>query len=476
MHFRNFIALGFLSLSMFSASALDVEIAAGSLASCITNPTSITSLKIVGTVDAADLFFIGSEMSNLTELDLSEASITAYAGESINGYSAYPAATIPQGCFAGTALQDITFPKSQQLTIGEAAFTSSALRYVIFPAANVAVEAGAFAACKQLQSVIISSPATIGTAAFKDCTALATVDGDDRVTAISEAAFAGCTALAQYNFGSDLTAVGDYAFELSGLKVVDMGQCQSLNEIGSWAFAHDSQLQEANLGAKVSNLGQAIFFDCPALESVTISEACTTIPDYAFTNASSLNQEDLLNAGISEVGAYALRGLSAMTKINLPSSLQSLGDGAMEGMTSLLEINAKGLNSVPEVGDDVWADVSQSDVKLIVGSSSMANQFRAALQWQDFELVIDEQTDAVDQIVELQGKLQGAFSGRTLLVKVNGLNVKQLSLYNTAGVMLATAMNVTEAAQFDTSSYSDRAYVVVAILADGRAASLKLAR
>jgi hypothetical protein len=106
----------------------------------------------------------------------------------------------------------------------------------------------------------------------------------------------------------------------------------------------------------------------------------------------------------------------------------------------------------------------------------MASQFNSELQWQDFHIVIDEQTDAIDQTAEITGKLQGAFSGRILFVKVNGLDVKQLSLYNTAGVMLATVLNVTEAAQFDTSSYSDRAYVVVAILADGRAASLKLAR
>jgi hypothetical protein len=225
----------------------------------------------------------------------------------------------------------------------------------------------------------------------------------------------------------------------------------------------------------VSNLGQAIFFDCPALESVTISEVCTTIPDYSFTNATALNQEDILNAEISEIGAYALRGVSAMTKIYLPGTLQSIGDGAMEGMTSLVEIDAKQLQSVPELGDDVWAGVDQSGVQLLT-TSAMASQFNSELQWQDFHIVIDEQTDAIDQTAEITGKLQGAFSGRILFVKVNGLDVKQLSLYNTAGVMLATVLNVTEAAQFDTSSYSDRAYVVVAILADGRAASLKLAR
>jgi hypothetical protein len=475
MLFRNFIAFGFLGFTMLSASALDVENVAGTLATRITDYSSTTSLKITGTVNASDLYFIGTDMTALTALDLSEATIKAYSGDAINGISAYPAATIPQGCFAGTKLQDIAFPKSQSLTVGEAAFTSSALQNIAFPAANVAVEAGAFAACKQLQNVIISSSLTLGTAAFKDCTALASVDGSEHVTTISDAAFAGCSSLEQYAFGADLTAVGDYAFELSGLKTVDMGQCKQLAEVGSWAFAHDSQLQEAILGENVSNLGQAIFFDCPALESVTISEVCTTIPDYAFTNATALNQEDILNAEISEIGAYALRGVSAMTKIYLPGTLQSIGDGAMEGMTSLVEIDAKQLQSVPELGDDVWAGVDQSGVQLLT-TSAMASQFNSELQWQDFHIVIDEQTDAIDQTAEITGKLQGAFSGRTLFVKVNGLDVKQLSLYNTAGVMLATALNVTEAAQFDTSSYSDRAYVVVAILADGRAASLKLAR
>ena len=104
----------------------------GELHSAVGAPASVTELVLTGSADASDFFFIGSEMTSLRLLDISGLKIEAYHGPRLGTSSSWPAATIPDGALAGTAIEAISFPTAQT-AIGCSAFTSTALKQLVIP-------------------------------------------------------------------------------------------------------------------------------------------------------------------------------------------------------------------------------------------------------------------------------------------------------------------------------------------------------
>ncbi len=474
MRLRFFLTLCLFSFGIATLSAINITLTAGALSSALSNPATVTDLTLSGTMNAEDFKFINEEMTSLQSLDLSAVEIVAYSGQMQSGRTVAAAATIPFGALAGSQIKTIKLPQTQFTAIGECAFAASGLTAIEFPTTAIDIADGAFAACPNLHTVSFNAATRIGTAAFKDCTQLKTVKGSDKVTVAGDYAFYGCTALSDFTFGSGITTIGTAAFQRSALAAADMSQCSSLTSVGAWAFANNSALATASFHKSVAQLGEGLFFGCAALEKVTLPAKCYELPDYAFTNDSKLSNEDLLNTKISDIGRYALKGVSGMTKIVLPYTLNTIGDNAMEAMTSLKEIDASSIYEVPTLGDDVWRGVDQQQVTVGVNSSTIED-FKSTPQWQEFNFV--EQADAIDDItVSTQSALKGCFIGTTLVVKAENINVKQLSLYNIAGALLATTPGGSETAQFETAAYSDVIYIVVATLSDNRNASLKIAR
>ncbi|MDR2651921.1 MAG: leucine-rich repeat domain-containing protein, partial [Prevotellaceae bacterium] len=119
---------------------------------------SATQLTLTGVIDARDIRFMRDNMSYLTELDLSEATIVAYNGDegtSTWGYFDYPANEMPQYSFgsSNTSLTSIILPNSMT-SIGDEAFADcSSLNSVVIPAGVTSIGFGAFASCTGLTSI-----------------------------------------------------------------------------------------------------------------------------------------------------------------------------------------------------------------------------------------------------------------------------------------------------------------------------------
>ena len=69
--------------------------------------------------------------------------------------------------------------------------------------------------------------------------------------------------------------------------------------------------------------------------------------------------------------------------MRLPETIEYLGDYAMAGMTGMKVLKTDA-ESVPELGNDVWAGVNQPSVPLIAPSSESTALYRAADQWMNF--------------------------------------------------------------------------------------------
>ncbi len=208
---------------------------------------------------------------------------------------------------------------------------------------------------------------TIGNNAFKDCTALESVDLT-QLRVCGEFAFRNCGSLKEVTL-SKFTAIGPEMFYecnlLSKLIFTDTNKFDfeglqlpfDETKITEIQFADNTGytvLREKMEGVDVTML----FEDAEMTRLVWVSQNATvfTVPstvteicDNALGGNIGLKAVDFSNASVRKIGAYALAG-TGMERIVIPASVQELGIGALSYNYSLLEAVIEGeLISLPEM-------------------------------------------------------------------------------------------------------------------------------
>lgn len=231
-----------------------------------------------------------------------------------------------RGC---TSLGEVVFSKRLK-TIGEQAFSSTALKTVQLPDSIRTVESGAFAYC-EAESVKIPRRAVLRPYAFYGCPALSSLQFEEGFNGLSEFVFAACPALTNLTLPESLTGIATYSFYQCGItelvvpksvKVIGMGAfglCESLETvvlqeglkfiesyafqqtaikelilpdsvigIGGNAFAFNDVLERVELGYGLSRCEYAAFAMCGNIRSVTIKNPLGVIADAAFGGCPSI--------------------------------------------------------------------------------------------------------------------------------------------------------------------------------------------
>lgn len=463
----------------------------GELHSAVGAPASVTELVLTGSADASDFFFIGSEMTSLRLLDISGLTIEAYHGPRLGTSSSWPAATIPDGALAGTAIEAIFFPTAQT-AIGCSAFTSTALKQLVIPESVTHVGENAFADCRCLTSARIASARlggytfrgcdaleeveldgcrTLDRADFAGCTSLASVKGSEEIGIIGDRAFEGCRSLKSFRFGKSLEVLGERAFALSGLESVTVPDGAPLDSIGPWAFADCCSLVRVELPQSVTAMARGAFFGCTALKSIALPG--TETGDFILKGASAL--ESVTLSGRTEyISPYTFFGASAVTSLTLPSGIDRLGDYAMAEMSRLKTVDASALSAVPTLGKDVFEGIDQPETTLRT-DDRLTDSFRNAAQWQNFRI---EGLSAIRDVHDAAGApvVRGRIADNRLEVEATGTTLSSIELYDTAGQLLLSLKPRSESADTDISSLSASILIVLCITASGDRVSLKLAR
>ncbi len=283
----------------FNALAVTVQNTAGNLASLITDK-SITELEVSGTINSVDFKFIADSL-NLASLNLNEATIESCTTNIplFTSANTYEGNTLPSGCFANSKMKTIVLPNSLT-AIGEGAFLCcDSLTTIVLPQQLVTIADYAFSACNSLEGITIPASVTnIGKGAFSHCPALKSVTVEDAEAAsnliINDNVFVGCESLTAVNLGNRTSAIGKYAFSNCSAAefAITLGTDSKLAEIGEGAFLE-------------SGLSQFDFTLCPLVK---------IIPMYAFAS-------------------------SKLSKIEIPSSVQFIGEGAFFYNTQVTSIS-----------------------------------------------------------------------------------------------------------------------------------------
>ena len=188
-------------------------------------------------------------------------------------------------------------------------------------------------------------------------------------------AFAGCSNLKEVNFTElkNLEGMDTYAFAWTALSVVDLSQTK-LTSVGD-QFYKVKGLENVKLPKDLNYLGY--MFRESSIVEVDLSN-CTSLKtlDGTFQDSKKLEKVTLPEGLVSI--SYAFSGCEALTTINLPKSLQSIGGNTfsntklqtvdLSGCTELVSIGSSAFNGCNELKDVILPASLQS-----LGNSAFSN-------------------------------------------------------------------------------------------------------
>lgn len=104
--------------------------------------------------------------------------------------------------------------------------------------------------------------------------------------------------------------------------------------IGDYAFANCRNLTSASLPETISNIGYKAFYECRSLEHLNIPNSLVNIGIYAFGYCLKWNDDIVLPNGITKIEDYTF-SYCGITSIAIPPSVQTIGNDAFDGCSSL---------------------------------------------------------------------------------------------------------------------------------------------
>ena len=376
------IIIALFMLMAVTTSALEVNITAGGLSSAVTD-MNVTTLKVSGSMNAHDFYFLSGNLHQLTSLDLESVQIEPVtAAKPYYWCHTFEANVIPLCAFNDMDLEQVVLP-SGVTGIGRAAFAGcKRLTDITLPATLDSIGNYAFAGCESLTSVTLPAQVEhVGCGAFMRCTSLTslTVEPMSRLRTIDATALMDCPSLTTIELGESLQQMGERVLAGSGIQQLDLTGNERLSDIGDWAFVL-TPMTAAHLPSSLASLGNGVFMNLDSLAEVELGGGLAHISDYTLTSTGLSAPLDL--TGVVTLGNYALYNDSQLATVTLPATVTWLGDRAMAGMTGMTSLKCEA-EEVPALGDSVWAGVDQPQVPLTVPTASI-ELYKASPQWQDF--------------------------------------------------------------------------------------------
>ena len=198
------------------------------------------------------------------------------------------------------AITDIVLPK-YLVEIGEDAFRGSDIASVEMPNTVKRLGVHAFADCKNLKNVTLSSSLTL----------------------IPMGAFSGCEALEELQVPASVKKIADLAFEASGLKEMELPM--GVEMVGAGAVFNCQQLEKLAFPNSLKRLGVCCFLYCNKLKSLTLPDQKPrrmqpsvnidkNLPDDNSLGIKGPALADVRSNSSSSCPHYAVKDILSMTK------------------------------------------------------------------------------------------------------------------------------------------------------------------
>ena len=213
---------------------------------------------------------------------------------------------------------------------------------------------------------------TIGDCAFNHCDGLTSVNIPAKLKHIGARAFNGCSGIKEFKLPDTVETIGDYAFE-NCAGITEMTVPAKVKELGVRAFANCENLEKLTFKGNDTVIAKELCAKDSKLADITFAEGIWDFRQYALTDTKWMadqrakNEADnnslvivnntLVDAqksggnadipdNVKYIGEYAFHGADNVSYINIPDSVEVIGNGGI-AYCSAKEINlGKGLKTV----------------------------------------------------------------------------------------------------------------------------------
>ncbi len=333
----------------------------------------------------------------------------------------------------------------------------SGLTSVTIPEGVTEIGHYAFYYCTGLTEVIIPNSVTsIGGCAFRNCSSLTDITIPDSLTTINDSMLDGCSSLTgELLIPDGVTSIGRYAFyRCSGLTEIAIPD--RVTSIGIGAFWNCSGLMgELIIPDRVTSIGEYVFCGCSGLTSITIPNSVTSIGSSAFASCTGLTEITIPNS-VTEIGNRAFQRCTGLTSVTIGESVTTIGEEAFYICSGLTSVTIG--ESVTSIGGDAFGDctgltsiyslnpepptcssrlsvfgvfnkVDTSTCTLYVPEGTK-EAYSAADQWKDFLNIVDNQPNAIDDIlIKGNAEAEGYYTtdGKQVPTPQRGINIVRYS-------------------------------------------------
>ncbi|MCM1310175.1 MAG: leucine-rich repeat domain-containing protein [Bacteroides sp.] len=258
-----------------------------------------------------------------------------------------------------------------------------------------------------------------------------------------------------------VTSIGDYAaMRCESLKSIYIPE--SVKTIGTRAFAYCPKLTTVQISGTLSSIPEGMFEACGGLRELSLSNLtnCTEIGPWAVAECNGLNALVLPEKSVVfEKGA--LYGTSGIQTLKLPESLSYIDDNAMSAMSGLSYIDATKLSFIPDLGNNVWSRLNQSEITLVT-PDNMVENYKDTPQWNNFKIISQKDWEnssetVASTVADASFNVAVAADAITL---TSSLPMGNVAVFDAAGrrIVSATAKNEIE---IKTNGWPRGIYLVV---------------
>lgn len=389
----------------------------GTLGATITaagkNPDRIRNLKVTGTVNTDDFYFMRDHMAILEAVNMKESRVVnAFVYDSGGTYNAQYQQTglfrddvipyhafmekatltyfvfperiveINDGAFSKTTLSGALVIPDEVITIGSGAFSSTKISSISLPNRLSRIEDYSFYKCTSLSGDLIlpDSVETIGCEAFEDCQFNGRLHLPEQLTTIRHHAIYNCGSfIGDLVIPEKLTSIANDAFgrtRFSGSLILN--NCIS---IGSYCFWGSSFTGCLTIPEGTISLPDGCFWDC-RFTSIALPSSLKTIGAHAFEN-NQIVEGVVFPEGMISIGNDAFMSNFELPFVEFPTTLQTIGQYAFANCFAISGIVSHAAIP-PSVFSGAFDGVGKDNFTVEVPEASLVS-YQTESGWSDFK-------------------------------------------------------------------------------------------
>lgn len=376
------------------------------------NPDKIRNLKVSGPITTADFYFMRDSMAILEAINLKEAKVVNVKYyDNTHGWTTRND-IIPDEAFNNKkTLSHFSFP--EKITyIGSSAFSNTSLSGALIIPDDV-TEISAYAFSGTLVGSVSFSPRLkrIYNDAFLRCVSLTgTLTLPETLTYIGREAFKDCSLTGELHLPNNLECIGGSAFENAGYFVGGLKLPDKITKLyGSTFYSSPKGAFSGNLDLNnVIEFGECEFSYCHFTGELEIPDGTIIIPaSFMEIRAGQGLSKVVIPASLKKIGKFAFYcqnienivfqdGLLAVEymafascdrikKIEIPSTMQLIGEGAFGDCFNLSNIVCNAVEP-PSVMQGAFAGVAKDNFTVEVPAQSVT-RYRTESGWSDFRRI-----------------------------------------------------------------------------------------